>query len=62
MLDKTRLERCARMMFEDSRRGAQLFTQWYSLPEAKRVEWRKKALEVEHAIQAGIAAKEAAKD
>lgn len=51
------LEKRARVMFENARRGAQLFVQWYSLTENQRDGWRSKANEIEKTIQEGLAKK-----
>lgn len=44
------LEKRARSMFENSRRGAQLFVQWYSLTEDQRNTYRAEAQAIEDAM------------
>lgn len=52
------LEKRARTMFENSRRGAQLFVQWYSLTETQREGWRDQAAAIERSINEQLALKE----
>jgi hypothetical protein len=48
------LEKRARNMFENSRRGSQLFIQWPSLTEEQRAGWRSQAEAIERAITAKL--------
>lgn len=48
------LEKRARDMFEDQRRGANRFTTWGTIGPERQAEWREKARLIEEAISAGI--------